>query len=136
MPDMEKVITALEKALAISEAVDSGYIWITVGEGRKALELLKEQEPRVLTLEEVIDHYSLPPVFVDDLNAQEDYMQDITPLYFDFPSDDSWAVHWRGYQSIRKYIDDWKASYGQKWRCWTSRPTDDQRKAVKWDDRD
>ena len=43
MPDMGKVIMALEKALAISEAVDSGYIWITIGDGRKALELLKEQ---------------------------------------------------------------------------------------------
>ena len=24
--------------------------------------------------------------------------------------------------------------YGVQWRCWTSRPTDEQRKAVKWDD--
>ena len=23
--------------------------------------------------------------------------------------------------------------YGEDWRCWTSRPTDEQRKAVKWD---
>ena len=45
MADREKVIAGLEKALAASEAVDSGYIWITVGEGRKALELLKEQKP-------------------------------------------------------------------------------------------
>lgn len=97
-----------------------------------ALELLKEQEPRVMTLEEVIDHYSLPPVFVDDLGAQEDYLQDIVPLYFDFPSDDPWAVHWRGYLSVRQYLDDWKASYGKKWICWTGKPTDEQRKAVQW----
>lgn len=98
----------------------------------KAIEVLTEQEPRVLTLEEVIKHYSLPPVFVDDLSAQEDYLQDIAPLYFDFPLCDSWAVHWRGYQSVRKYIDDWKTSYGLNWRCWTSRPTDEQREAVQW----
>lgn len=24
--------------------------------------------------------------------------------------------------------------YGKRWRCWTQRPTDKQRKAVKWDD--
>ena len=24
--------------------------------------------------------------------------------------------------------------YGKKWRCWTQRPTDEQRKAVKWDE--
>lgn len=43
MPDRENVTKALEKALSASKAVDSGFIWITVGEGRKALELLKEQ---------------------------------------------------------------------------------------------
>lgn len=99
-----------------------------------AVKALEEQEPKVLTLEEVLKHYSLPPVFVDDLSAQEDYLQDIAPLYFDFPQCDSWAVHWRGYQSVRKYIDDWKASYGLNWRCWSARPTDEQRKAVKWDE--
>ena len=101
---------------------------------RDVLSLLREQEPRVMTLEEVIKHYSLPPVFVDDLSAQEDYLQDIAPLYFDFPQCDSWVVHWRGYHSVRKYLDDWRASYGIKWRCWTARPTDEQREAVKWDD--
>ena len=24
--------------------------------------------------------------------------------------------------------------YGRDWRCWSSRPTDEQRKAVKWDE--
>jgi hypothetical protein len=24
--------------------------------------------------------------------------------------------------------------YGKTWRCWTARPTDEQRKAVKWDE--
>ena len=46
MTDREKVVSALEKALAISGSVDSCFIWITVGDGRKALKLLKEQETR------------------------------------------------------------------------------------------
>lgn len=25
-------------------------------------------------------------------------------------------------------------NYGKTWRCWTAKPTDEQRKAVKWDD--
>lgn len=97
-----------------------------------AVKALEAQEPRVLTLEEVIKHYSLPPVFVDDLSAQEDYLQDISPLYFDFPQCDSWAVHWRGYQSARKCLDDWKASYGINWRCWSAKPTEEQREATPW----
>ena len=30
-----------------------------------------------------------------------------------------------------RYGDD---SYGKKWRCWSAKPTDEQRQAVKWDD--
>lgn len=102
------------------------------------MELLKKQESepaRLLTLDEVLEHYSLPPVFVDDLSMQEDYCMDIKPLYFDFPSSDelSFIEHWRGYSQVRKYIDDWKKSYGEKWVCWTDKPTDEQRRAVKWE---
>jgi len=101
-----------------------------------ALQLLKAQEPRVLTLEEVIQHYSLPPVFVDDFGAQEDYYEDIQPLYFEFPHDneDPWIVHWRGHAQVARYLDEWRHSYNKKWRCWTAKPTEDQRKEVKWDD--
>ena len=140
MPDREKVLKALEhhKETAVCNgcpyAGDDDTPQGNCPVYDDALALLREQEPRVMTLEEVIKHYSLPPVFVDDLSAQEDYLQDIAPLYFDFPQCDSWAVHWRGYQSVWKYIDDWKASYGLKWRCWTARPTNKQREAVKWDE--
>lgn len=99
---------------------------------RKLLTAQQPKQPRVLTLEEVMEHYSLPPVFVDDLNMQEDYLQDIQPLYFEFSSNDPWNVHWRGYQHIRQYLDHWKPSYGQKWRCWTAKPTDEQREATPW----
>lgn len=95
---------------------------------------MNEAQPRVLTLEEVMKHYSLPPVFVDDLGMQEDYLQDIQPLYFEFPSNDPWNVHWRGHQHIRQYLDHWKPSYGQKWRCWTAKPTDEQREATPWEE--
>lgn len=99
-----------------------------------ALSLLKAQEPRVLTLEEVIEHYSLPPVFPDDLGMRFDFYEDIQPLYFDFPHpEDPWIVHWRGYAQIGKYLDDWKADYGKTWRCWTARPTDEQREATQWE---
>lgn len=98
--------------------------------------LLKAQEPKFMTLEEVIAHYSLSPVFVDDFGAQEDYYEDIQPLYFEFPhqEEDSWIVHWRGYAHVARYLGEWKHSYNKKWRCWTAKPTDEQRKAVKWDD--
>ena len=100
-----------------------------------AAEMLKELEPRLLTLDKVVAHYSLPPVFPDDLLMQEDYCMDIKPLYFDFKNveDISFIEHWRGYSQVRQYLDGWKKDYGRTWVCWTDVPTDEQRKAVKWD---
>ena len=96
------------------------------------------RKPRVMTLDEVITHYSLPPVFVDDFGAQEDYYEDIQPLYFEFllNREDPWIVHWRRHAQVARYlyVDEWRHTYNKKWRCWTSRPTDEQRKAVRWDE--
>lgn len=43
MPDRDKVIKALEKGIATAEAVEGDFVYITKGEARKALELLKGQ---------------------------------------------------------------------------------------------
>lgn len=48
MPDREKVIMALEKGIATAEAIEAiagGFVYITNGVARNALELLKAQEP-------------------------------------------------------------------------------------------
>ena len=105
MTDREKVIKGLEccvRTIDDCECADNCPYETQCWEGtmyldlmRDALALLKAQEPRVMTLEEVVAHYSLPPVFVDDFEAQVDYYEDIQPLYFEFPNDneDSWVVH-------------------------------------------
>ena len=99
-----------------------------------ALELLKEQEPRVMTWQEVEAHYTVP--FFDDLNEFEDFAQDIKPLYFEYKHEDHWEVHWRGYSSVSKYIHNWLSEYNKTWRCWTDKPTEEQRKVVKWGETD
>ena len=46
MPDREKVIKGLETALAVSNVVvGTDYVVVKIGEVKKVLELLKEQEP-------------------------------------------------------------------------------------------
>ena len=99
-----------------------------------ALELLKAKQPRVLTLDEVMKHYSLPPVFVDDLNMQEDYLQDIQPLYFEFQPDRPWNVHWFNYDQVGKIYKGITAAYGTVVRAWSAKPTDEQREATPWDE--
>ena len=121
MPDREKVTSALEKALAISEAVDSGFIWITVGEAKKALELLKEQEPRVLTHDEAIALPEGTPVWFEECtDAGQTFLG---PM----------ICHGNGLYGNRFMQVDAKQLYWRGRRFWNARPTDEQRKAVKWD---
>ena len=84
--------------------------------------LLKAQEPRVMTLAEALAadyvyleirlHARLP---CDCCILAVDPDGGILPLKKGFAG----------------YLDG--EEYGETWRCWTSRPTDEQREAVKWE---
>jgi hypothetical protein len=97
-----------------------------------ALALLKAQEPRVMTLGE-IDNALKMPLWKETKRAHKDLYTGWV-LAYDIQkglgitgtrlgmSEPSGRVVWYG-------LDD----YGKTWRCWTSRPTDEQRESVKWD---
>ena len=75
-----------------------------------ALELLKAQEPRVLTL----DEYK-----VRALTQRCDKL----PVWIEWRDGGyGWAIPQRAYEG-----------YGTRWRAWTDRTTDAQREAVKWE---
>ena len=141
MTDREKVIRGLNDIHAVAAGVGKDQCYLN-GIGIRQLqtlideatELLKRDDPRVMTYEEVVEHYSLPPVFPDDLGMQEDYILDIEPLYFDFPNPNDWDVHWRGANQVNQYLERWAANYGKTWRVWTAKPTEEQREEAKWDD--
>lgn len=89
-----------------------------------ALEVLKDQEPWVLTLDEV-------------LNGDEcwfEYRAINFGQYADcYMHNDSKkaAIFFTGNAVTHQYE---LADYGKTWRCWNTRPTYEQRKAVKWND--
>ena len=124
MPDREKVIRWLE---ACSTGCEYGCPYDSVVRYeckanlmRDALELLKKQEPQVLTLEEV-------------LGGDECWFEHINGAcgYADLYVHENGMV---GVSRINKIISFIPAeSYGKQWRCWSYRPTEEQRKAVKWD---
>lgn len=91
-----------------------------------------EQQARLLTIEEVMEHYSIP-ISKADIERYNDYAEDIKPLYFDFPTCDGWEIHWRGYDNVSAYLREWEKDYGITWRCWTDKPTEEQRKAIPWE---
>lgn len=94
---------------------------------KDALELLKEQGPRVLTLEEVED--ALDTVVWVDRPQIENFSDEYALI--------SAYSHKLRYVDL-KFIDGDEArwtyeKYGKFWRCWDKRPLDEEREAVKWD---
>lgn len=144
MADIEKVTKGLEchkNGLCQIDDKTSCPYWECEKDCSKhlmadALELLKEQQPRLLTLVEVIKHYVVPDDIRDDLYKKVEYQYNIKPLYFDFPmsDNDAFILHWRGYEHVEKFLEDWKVDYGKTWRVWSDKPTEEQRKAEPWKD--
>lgn len=128
-----------EKAIRILEGNYKDFVLrhnrelLTVNE---LIALLNEQEPRVLTLEELKQFEDSPCWF----ESHGTYMGKkgfwIIPymftcyktMYYVFPL---LSVNERG---DMHYSELGLSAYNKAWRCWTARPTDEQREAVKWDD--
>jgi hypothetical protein len=120
MADREKVITDVEEAIKILGKVDELTFWLDFVRVavERALELLKEQEPRVLTLEEATeDECWFEYINGSCGNADVDMKDNKTAII---------------YRTNRRPVQVLITDYMKKWRCWDRRPTDEQRKAVKW----
>lgn len=97
----------------------------------KAIEALTDQEPRLLTLEEVkayptnealwFEGKTFIPV-LPDCRAEkqnENYLGvEEVDIIYDFPL----------------WHDSYNVAYKYGWRCWSAKPTEEQRKAVPWDE--
>lgn len=117
-----------ETVIAILSELKKCYLGGIVDALDFAIEALKALEPRVMTLEEVKQHnnqdgcvwfeqptYNAVAAFIrkEDLEIEV-----ISPYILGNPIN-------HGYWT--------NGNYGKRWRCWTSRPTDEQREAVKWE---
>jgi len=93
-------------------------------------ELLKEQEPKVLTVDQLEDALDTvvwleTPVsenLADGYSLIMAYSHKYGYMIFDSPFGDNPS------QDKLEYSE-----YGKSWRCWDKRPTDEQRQAVKWE---
>lgn len=139
MTDREKVIKGLECCNMPNNHDDcpyngaAHYNTCTHQLLTDALALLKAQQPRVMTLEEIGNALKMP-IWKETKSAHKDLYNGWV-LAYDIQtglgitgtrlgmSEPSGRMVW--YK-----LDD----YGKTWRCWTARPTDEQREAAKWDD--
>jgi hypothetical protein len=122
MDDLEKVIEHLKEIAEYFRGCRSNasfaskaenHFWELQNAASEAAELLKAQEPRVMTLEEV-------------LNTDPDWV--VCEFRYGM------EVSRHSPKVVKYWANGVKYKYGQTWRCWTAWPTDEQRKAVKWDD--
>ncbi len=104
--------------------------WAEVARGSGELLTVEEQEPKLLTLDEV--RKLKPGTLVWEENCPEDELP-MAPVEFEgsgaytFP--DGMRVDVIRFTAGMEYVDE----YGSRFRLWTAKPTEDQRKAVAWD---
>ena len=85
---------------------------------------LRDQEPRLLKLEEV-KAFGWDYCYLEEERLPGKEYRAVCGNYA------LTCITWPCVASMRiQHGDD---SYGRKWRCWTAKPTEEQRKAVKWD---
>lgn len=100
---------------------------------QEALELLKEQKARVLTLEELDIIYNAEKTHVWPFNRPPYLWMTINP---DVRLTAGYWICWRDIMYSLKNSNPFyvRENYGKAWTIWTKEPTDEQKKAVKWDD--
>lgn len=106
----------------------------TIKAGGQPLLVMRDVEmvpvPRVLTLEEIEDALDTV-VWVEE--PQVENLADRYGLIEAYSHKDGFVDIFFGFSdqpvTERYYYSD----YGKTWRCWAYRPTDEQRKAVKWE---
>ena len=128
MIDREKVLQALEHCDLCSDMPNCpGCAYLREPDcmehlKRDIIALLKAQEPRVMTLEELksLERDAVVWYEHDGVNKQRprivDQVYDSGIIFTD-------GGHWQ-------FNAD---AYGKKFRLWTSRPTDEQREAIPWE---
>ena len=134
MSDREKVIKGLEMCISPYECSpddcpyyirpnnESGLCWDRLM--TDALALLKEQEPRVMKLEDV-KAFGWDYCYLEEERLPGKEYRSVCGDYA------LTCITWPCIASMRiQHGDD---SYGTKWRCWSAKPTDEQRQAVKWE---
>lgn len=120
MTDREKLIKDIEKQM--NEPTNE-YVVLWFSEAEYVLALLKEQEARVMTLEEV-KAFNWEYCYLEEERLSGKEYRTVCGDYA------LTCITWPCVASMRTQYGD--NNYEKKWRCWTAKPTNEQRKAAKW----
>lgn len=139
LADREKVIDALKRCESYGICNDEQcpyYDNVSCLEmvRKDALSLLKAQKPRVMPAEELRQYLMVN----ENGLLSHDQWQELrqrAPLYIEFRRPHEYQVNWRTAEHLRPWAMEsmfWD-NYNKDRRCWTSRPTDSERKNTPWE---
>ena len=107
-----------------SEPLCADALAIIRAQAERIRELEAEKAPRVMTLEELKETETARPVWIEKPENGCDFGQwgiaKFNRLIF-------------AEEGVQENYRDMGGEYGKVFRCWTARPTDEQREAVKWE---
>ena len=136
MAELEKVLNALENCTAPQKCRDCGWteceyehetVEIPMALAKDALELLKAQEPRVMAYDEMM---KAEICFLEVKGIEQ-----IDPfIRFEVDDKSYWSSPYTNNEDNPFELLAEQEEYSINARCWTSRPTDEQREAVKWNE--
>lgn len=120
MTNREKVIDELRGMVKVCVIYGDDEAIETLN---SAIFMLKEQEPRVMTLEE--------------LQAIETPWNRNTPPYLLFEERSATGSRWMSWGFLHDFVRLWGtmnvSNYGSKWRVWNLQPTPEQMRETKWE---
>lgn len=95
-----------------------------------ALDVLKDQEPRVLTLDELRGTRG-EPVWMDEADSDNEPKIDSYVCEYSLTDVDTKdCVHHVIFEHSRQTLED---GYNHYWRCWSAKPSEEQWLNTKWD---
>ena len=125
MTDGEKIISYFEYEVNKAHGEGWDFVDLSTEDAKEILALLKEREARIMTLEEV-KAFDWDYCYLEEERLPGKEYRSVCGDYA------LTCITWPCVASMR--IQHGDNNYGKKWRCWTARPTDERRKAVKWDE--
>ena len=105
---------------------DDGMITVSVDEVREIIDLLTEQEPRVLSKSEAEQYVT---------HGITDGYSETPPLYVEYQKPQRYYLKWVTLETAYSWMTDYGTSsvYGSELRFWTSRPTPEQMRDTPWE---
>jgi hypothetical protein len=134
MNNQETVIRHFQDAIEAS-GNNNKWRFVRLDIIEDAIELLKAQEPRVLTVEEVRDkHIKATPVWKETKSRNKGLYVGWV-LAYEVQTGQGITGDCLGMAEPSGRMVWYKlGDYGKTWRCWSAKPSDAERKAVEWND--